>query len=204
MAKSTQLFDSWLNNNINSWWTLAGPGVPSNNITAVNNQLQILTDGTANDYYTLVSTIQYDLTNSFVASQLISAGAQAANQDCIPILAGTNGGNSQVWFSVNGNALQAYKRVVGVQTLVATTSYNSSVHKWVRVRESGGTTFWDYSTEGITWTNLGTALNPFTLTSVDIGIQGGQFGAAGTTAYKFTNFNFLPAGNRSLLGVGQR
>jgi hypothetical protein len=50
------------------------------------------------------------------------------------------------------------------------------VNKWWRIREQGGTTYWEYSADGLVWL-LGAMdkPNPINLTAVDIEIGGGAY-----------------------------
>lgn len=41
-----------------------------------------------------------------------------------------------------------------------TLTYNGTTHRWLRVREVAGTTYWDTSSDGITWTNRRIAATP--------------------------------------------
>lgn len=41
-----------------------------------------------------------------------------------------------------------------------TLTYSTTDHRWLRIRESGGNTLFDTSTDGITWTNRRSVANP--------------------------------------------
>ena len=89
--------------------------------------------------------------------------------------------------------LSAYKAVAGTPTSLATVTWNASTMAWWRLRESGGTTYWDYSADCITWTNLHSEANPITLTSGYCQLDAGQWAAeAGGQTVKFSNFNVPP------------
>jgi hypothetical protein len=57
------------------------------------------------------------------------------------------------------------------------------VHKWLRFREAGTTLYWDYSTDGSSWTNLNSLANPFGTTSFDIALQTGIYAAETVPTY---------------------
>jgi hypothetical protein len=63
---------------------------------------------------------------------------------------------------------------------------------WYRVRESGGTVFCDYSTNGTSWTNLGSA-TAATLTINTANIQVQMYDNSGTGTDRFDNLNTVPA-----------
>lgn len=196
------LVDSF-NNNIQNTaqWVLEGPGTPSNQIKFVNNQIEITTDAIANDYFDCGAIELYDLTASSAQLNLVSAGAQLANQDCIPIFLALDGSN-ELWWDINGGTIASFKKVAGAQATINTATYSSSTHKWLRIREAGGTIFWDYGSDGRTWINFSTLATPFAITALQPGLQGGQFGAAASTTFKYDNFNFTGVSRLALLGMG--
>ncbi len=191
MALSQTLQDNFNNNSISASWALAGSGTPANQIFERSQQLEIITSGVSGEYFTFQSATTYDMTASYILMQLLSVGAQAANQDCVPLGASVDANNT-VFFSVNGGNIQCYRKVGGVQTQTGTNlAYSATVHKWLRIREAGGTTFWDFSTNSITWTNITSIANPITLTAVTLFMQAGQFGAAASTTMRYDNFNII-------------
>lgn len=159
-------------------------------ISFVNNEVEF-TSSTSSGYNQVESVNSYDLTSSYVFAQLVNAGNQS-----IPSLEAilywfdvTN--NNKVFFLVgDGGSIAAYKVVAGVQSQVASGTYNSSTHKWLRIRESGGTIYWDYSTDGITWTNFTSLANPFAITSGRLAMQQGTWQTETlTSVVKWDNLN---------------
>lgn len=98
-----------------------------------------------------------------------------------------NGTNSFEINSYNGTLVCSHK-ISGSNTVVYTTTYNSSVHKWLRLREDTGTLYYEYSTDGITWNVFFSESNPITMTSLQFktGAESLVSGTLGT--YKFDNF----------------
>lgn len=89
--------------------------------------------------------------------------------------------------------LSAYKVVAGTPTSLATVTWNASTMAWWRLRESGGTTYWEYSADCVSWTTLHSVANPFTLTAGGCKLDAGQWAAeAGGQTVKFSNFNVKP------------
>lgn len=186
------LIDNFNTNNLNtSLWQTTGSGTPSNQVKNVNNQIEITTTGNSGDYDYLLSIANYNLVGSYVLVKIISAGAQAANFDYLPLILQT-GASNQIWWDINGSTLGAFYKVLGVQTSLKTVAYNSSVHVWLRIRELRGSIFWDYSSDGINWINFVSTTAPINVTSVQVGIGTGQFGAASADTSKTDNFNYLP------------
>lgn len=138
------------------------------------------------------NSLKYDLTGSFMYVKLVDAGNLNLASYRVYYWAGIDSSN-WVGFKLNdagGKTIRAMHAISGVETTVGSAvSYNSSVHTWLRVRESGGTTYYDTSADGSTWTNLASEANPITLTAVKpvMNITGGA--EATTTVTKFDNFN---------------
>lgn len=145
----------------------------------------------------------YDLTGSFASIQFVGYEAGATSipsYEIYPLNISDSTSNNalQIILQVSGGAFQvrAYKRVSGVGTQLATEAYNAAKHRWFRIRESGGTTYWEYSPNGRTWVTMTSAANPITVTALRFGVMLGTWQAEGTQAKcYFDNFNlpsFLP------------
>lgn len=146
-------------------------------------------------YGGLVSIVtDYDMTSSYAFSQLTDAGNQALTSwEVYPVeLAYTD---NSVSIMISGNTIYARKKVATVSSTVGSTvAYNSAVHKWFRIREASGTTYWEFATDPAgSWTEIANAANPITMTSLTGGITIGTWQAeASTTTAKLDNFNVLP------------
>lgn len=129
----------------------------------------------------------YDLTGNFAMVQIPTVPSGANCQVLLKLDAGS--GNT-LYFQINNTTLAAVKVVASSQSNVATTTYNSTNHQWLRIRESGGTTFWDTSADGKVWTNFTSVANPITVTSLMVEISAGTFGSqASPGTCHFDNFN---------------
>ncbi len=64
-------------------------------------------------------------------------------------------GNNYVQWFWQENTLYAFYAVAGVRTTVATLAYSPSAHAWWRIRENGGTTYWETSSDGASYTVQG-------------------------------------------------
>lgn len=166
---------------------------------ALSNQQVAMTSTTGGGYYGLDSGINgnvYNLTGSSISNQLISAGNQSLTSwEVYPMYAydANNSTNSYYWM-VSGNTIKAFKQVSGSHTELSSGTYNTTNHKWFRIREAGGTTYFDTSADGSTWNNFSSTANAFTATSLIIGAEIGTWQAeSSTTTAVFDNFNaFTP------------
>jgi hypothetical protein len=157
-----------------------------------NNQLEV-SSTTAASYFGTESNTTYNLTGKQCLVELVSAGNQTISQfDAIPIQLYADANNKLEW-AINNGTIKARKIVATTLTDVATDTYNSSTHKWLRIRESGGTTYWDYSSNGTSWTNFASNANPITITALKYSaIVGNQSAASAGTTMIIDNLNVEP------------
>jgi hypothetical protein len=189
VQKFDTLVDTFTGSSLNaSVWNFSGT-----NVAVVANQLQISSSLSAATYQCFTQNF-YDLTNSQLAIQLANGGTQTINswQD-FPILLQDSGGTNQLyWYTLQG-AIAAYKVVAGTSTQVFFATYSSTTHQWLRIREASGTTYWEYSADGITWVTAHSEADPITETSLRLIIQAGQYNVeTSTTAALYDNVNNLP------------
>jgi len=158
------------------------------------NQRLELSSILGGNYVGCFSVGHYDLTSSEAFLELVDGGNQSlASWEAYPLVLSRDSSNVLEWRLIGGT-LQAYKRVGGSGSNQGSgITYNSSVHKWLRIREASGTTYWDYSTDGISWTNHTSLSNPFVLDTMRAEINVGTWQAEGsTTAMFIDNFNVAP------------
>lgn len=108
----------------------------------------------------------------------------------------TGGGSPMInWRKLGANLFAAWRDANGTETHLATLTYSSATHAWWRIQESGGTTFWDTSTDGINWTQRASLLNPFTYgTALSVSIGAGYAGTESTPGtFIVDNFNLPPS-----------
>lgn len=156
-----------------------------------DEDLGILTLGSsaAAAYYG-IEKLRYNLTGSFVVSQLLTVGSRSLTSwEVYPVYVSLNSSNECFWFIDKDNNLKAQKKVAGVTSDVATGTYDSGVHKFFRIREANGTMYWEYSTDFNSWINFGSAVNPIPITNLRVGVQVGTWQAeASTTSASFGFF----------------
>lgn len=147
------------------------------------------------NYGVLNSVNSYSLLGDNVFVQLAQPLSLGTNRDSsfYVFADASNAVGFVLQYSGSVYALKTLQRVAGVTTtpitIFSAATYNAS-HRWLRIRESGGTTFWDTSPDSITWTNQASAANPITLSSVKINLDAGTFGSTtsvGTLIYDNLN-----------------
>lgn len=144
----------------------------------------------------------YDLSDSFNKIEVVSNTGTSVSTfsfwiilEDSPNLSGSNG----LYLNIEGSTISAYEAISGTFTPLYSTTYDSSVHKWLRVRETSGTTFWEYSTNGTDWTTLYNKSTAITVTSLYPAFSSNN-DAASSEVYGVTvdNLNITPAGSADL------
>jgi hypothetical protein len=196
MAKLDTFSDNFDDNSLDTAkWNYFGT-----NVNEINQQLEFTTLA-AGEYLGVTSDNQYDLTGSYAQIKVVDAGNQSiSSYEAYPLILQIDGDN-HVNFSILGGNLRAYKKVTGSSTSLESVAYNSTNHKYLRIRESSGNTYWDTSADGITWSNFHSVANPITVTALTVVIQCGTWQAeASTTTLKVDNLNVLEYPPRTSCG----
>lgn len=161
-------------------------------IVETNNRLEIdVLSGGAN-YQGIESKYFKDFTGSSVSIELINAGNQALGS--LEVLFGITDSSTdnKLFFLVTGGNLVAYRKVGGSNGYITQATYNSTTHKYLRLRESAGTSYWEYSANGTSWTALHSETNPITLTSMKTELVAGVYSTEATpTEIIFDSYNIV-------------
>lgn len=122
---------------------------PDAPITEVSGALRITLPNALSgvNYSGIVSNVAYDLTGGEIVLEHSSAPT-ATNSEAYLLL---NQGANYFGFQVSTTALNAIKRISGTPTTLATVTYNATTHRWLRIRESGGTVYFETSADGVTY-----------------------------------------------------
>lgn len=202
MALVETLVDNFNDNSINTGlWNSFGTNL------AESSQTLRYTSLTSSEYGGVNSDVTYDLTSSYAYIQMADAGNQAiAKWEVYPLYLSLDASNA-LYILIENGTIHFAKRVAGVNTNLVNATYSSTTHAWLRIRESGGTCYWDSSTDGVNWTNRASNANPFAVTALTVEIQAGTWGGeVSTTTAIWDNFNTTGATATSskltLLGVG--
>jgi len=169
VPKIATLVDSFTTNDLSALW-----GNSVGTVTWSTGQVAIKCDTSYDSYLEASST--YDLTSSAMYAKVSPyiAGSAATS-----ILLGVSTGNNLL-FGYAGGSLGVYGNINGNQTNLFTTTYSATSHAWWRVRESGGTTYFDTSPDGTTWSNQYSVADyvfGFPLTELNATIQAGDYGS---------------------------
>ena len=96
---------------------------------------------------------------------------------------------SAIWTVLSEGTLYLGYYVGDTQTVATTLSYDTTNHKYLRVRESSGTIYWDTSPDASTWTNQESVADPIAVTDLYVVLYGQQFGSGVASTVAVDNFN---------------
>jgi len=106
-----------------------------------------------------------------------------------PIMLKLDGSNYVGWI-VKGNQIIPTSLTAGSGNYTHPQTYDSSVHKYFRVREANGSTYWETSSDANTWTTWETRSNQISMTNLEARIQAGPYNSeASSTTAIFDNFS---------------
>lgn len=179
----TLLSDDFNDNSIDSAkWTNWGGA----NVTETSNQIQIVSGTGSGSAYGMDTANIYDFRDTYAHIQVVDDGTARVNGQVIPLQITQSSGNAVYWYIENGTAY-CMKAVASVYTQVGSTRTHTD-GDYYRVRESGGTTYWDYSTDAITWTNQTSQSNPIDLSGIYISILTYNAAVVTSATAKLDNF----------------
>src|ERR1044072_21894 len=191
------LTDNFDDNSVNSSKWDNGVSPYTGTVSETNGRIQISDLVGGSSRKGLSSVVPYDLRGSYVQAQIGAVFTDSTSQ-IFPIRLSTGSAGGSTWTGIqvlNGNIRVSDSG--GVSSYSAT--YSSTNHKFVRIRESGGTVFYDRSADGVSWTNMTsqtTAALGFGVAEVWLSIEhfnGAAVGSSSTAAVD--NFNIIPVLN---------
>ena len=100
--------------------------------------------------------------------------------------------DNHVIFTQFGGTLVMRHVRLGV-TSEETVSYDGTSMRWLRLRESSGSFYWDTSPDGITWTQRHTFTSILNVSSVMLGVGAGDFGGGSPGVYSYIHRVGSPA-----------
>lgn len=195
----SQLSDNFNDNSLDAalwsdWWGA--------NTNETNQRIEIATTSWAANYYGIDSLTEYNLTSWYVSVEIVDVANQSLTSlEYYPLYIFPDNNNA-VFFLVAWGTIYAYKKIATVNTSLASATYSSTTHKYVRIREASGTTYWEYSSDGISRNTLHSVANPVTVTAVIVELLIGTYAAEwSATTGKWDNINILPSASRRVLVV---
>ena len=187
MAKVHTLRDTFDDNVIDTTlWNTYGGGV-----TETGGRLETRpAANTAGSFSILYSSALYDLTSSSAAVEVVQVIPSLPDTYTSLELKHQGQTDTRVWMSVINGQLMALQNVNGPGTAHASVAYSPTAHRWWRIRERGGVTYWEYSADGCAWSVLASTPNPIPLTTLEVLLDSGTGVALADPGVAiFDNFN---------------
>jgi hypothetical protein len=190
LPKFETFVDNFDDNNLDSskWFNWGGAEVVN-----ANQQLEMTILSGAANYQGVESVEYYRLKESSISIQIINAGNQALTSLEVTFSLFADSA-TKVFFLISGNNLIAYKRISNSNVYITQTGYNSTTQKYLRIRETAGVTYWEYSANGTAWTTLHSESTPFLMEQLKLELVSGVYATEATsTLVIYDNLNFVPS-----------
>lgn len=182
------LSDTFNDNSINSdyWFT-----DNASRVLETNGNIEITTN-LAISYAGLYSLRRYSLIGSYASVKLEDAGNQALTSLEVYAIYLETDSNSANAILISGDTIYARRKTGGSwSTIGSSLAYVGATHQYFRIREYGGTVYYEYSTTGnpLEYTTIASTAVTFQLSSVLVGFFAGTYAAeASTTTVIFDDF----------------
>jgi len=143
------------------------------------------------------SALTYRLSESQVSLRAFPPAAGGATTEAwTQVLVKQQTSGTDLGFEISplsGN-LTMFSRVGFFDAGAVAITYDATAHAWLRVRETGGTTYWETSPDGSTWTQQRTLASPTWATDPNLEFQLIAHRSDGTADFaEFDNVNIAPA-----------
>ena len=179
-AKMATLTDAFPGSAVDTTKWTAFPSA-GGSVSVSGNVLSLTDTASTAAFSVLQSNASYDLTGSYLLASLASAGTQATNT--LALMKVQADASNSVQILVQNGTLAAQHQVAGsFSALLGSVTYSATAHKWLRIREAGGTLFYEFSADGINWSTLYSEANPITLTALTASLQEGSTGTTDPAA----------------------
>lgn len=193
MAKAHTLVDNFNDNTTDTTlWSVTDTPLPAaGRIREVNGRLEIRPEpdvpGTTHNQYRSIA--RYDLTNSSIHVEVVQA--LSATPGTSVFMSARIDSANEVWIAIeSGGMLRAASQVGGPVTELALVPYDPALHRWLRLRERSGFTYWETSPDGATWEVLARIPDPIDMTSLLLGLSAGTYLSVPYPGFAvFDNFN---------------
>jgi hypothetical protein len=123
------------------------------------------------------TTPGYDLTGSQIYAQVSPPPTGNGSREMFMEMIRDSAATDKLSIYVSGGQLNARRMLAGANSGTGTAvPYNPVAHAWWRIRESGGTTFFDTSPDSVNWTNFWSVANGMVVTAMWLSFSCGYYG----------------------------
>ena len=170
-------------------WARANEGDGCSHVE-MGGELIITPSTTTSTYCGYTSAQSYDLTSNSATVEVAQTPNTSADTATFFKLEGEKGLLAIVQ---EGGELFMRYQTVGNSSDLAAKPYDPIAHRWWRIREKNGTTYWETSANGTNWTIAAQTMNPVPVTAFDIQLVAGTGSAVMNPGEAhFDHFNIGP------------
>lgn len=133
----------------------------------------------------------FDLTSSYASLEVVSVPNASATAADATFQLKLDLNNYLNW-QIEAGSIYAEYAVAGSQTNGFNESYDAIKHRFWRIRERGGTTYWETSNNGINWVTKYSIANPIAVTALTLVISGTCYAATSNPGrFEYRNLNTI-------------
>ena len=186
--KLETLFDNFNDNTINTtlWTTYTNGGAGS--VTETNQRLEIVSPDSGDQTTGMYANLNYRFEDTYIKLEVVDYTVETDQWFIFGVFNGTAAEDLKLRINENGE-LEAR---VGSTTVGTNATWDPVAMRFLRIRETSGTTYWEYSADGINWTTHHSQTTPFdyvdTVSWSEIYVYGNGSQTSSTTAI-IDNFN---------------
>lgn len=150
----------------------------------------------------------FDLTSSEFTVEVVTPGDLTQSMSLVVAVSqGGTDGNMSGDFAlfkmgdamVSGGPGMYSSYFTGSEIRTNTAAYNNALYRFLRLREAGGTLYWDTSEDGVVWSNFANIANPIPVTAVCAAIYViNPYTRTVATSAAVANVGFVPASSQLL------
>ena len=145
---------------------------------------------TTSDYCGYTSSAVYDLRSATVSVEVKQSTNVMADTGTYLTLRGKGG---MIEMAQEGNSLFMRYETPMTSADVGVEPYDPVQHRWWRIRENNGITYWETSADRMTWKIGAQTMNPLTLDALEVALAAGTGSAVNNPGEAhFDNFNVGP------------
>src|SRR5688500_14283263 len=188
MSKAHTLVDNFNDNALDGTkWAAFADTTPSDRIHEVNGRLELRPASGTSSYGGILSNAVYDLSGSEIRVEVVRT-LNAASNAVTYLTAQASNNVDHIYIRTEGSSLIC-SWLIGSYTVLASTPYDPVAHRWWRLRELGGTLYWETSPDCARWEVQASHPTPagYTATRTGLGMIASTVASPGVAI--FDNFN---------------
>ena len=143
-------------------------------VSIVNGQLSVPSDA---NYRTAVLAAPFAGAQARVAFQVNGVGSGSSHEFNAKVRDSAIPGNTAMFYISSGNLSYRVEKSGTTVGLTTPGAWNSTTMKWLSIRESGGTWYFETSPDGIAWNLYGSSASTWAIGDCNILFMGGMWGA---------------------------